>query len=145
MNVKEERFIVLSLGDTDSWGYNEHTLPMLIQLVDEYNPDARFFSRTGVVGYFFTSQSALKRVEEIVENAEKLRKEDERFSTLGIGVAEGKMLAEYEQSGILKQGSMMPIGDASVHAVRMSDKSGNYKESLSSLNKLFSIETSRSK
>jgi hypothetical protein len=39
MSIKRKKFIVLTLGDTESWGFNEETLPLLLQLVNSSSPD----------------------------------------------------------------------------------------------------------
>lgn len=41
VSIKRKRFITLSLGDLESRGYDEYTLPMLLQLVEASAPDYR--------------------------------------------------------------------------------------------------------
>ena len=85
VSAKRKEFIVLAVGDKNSYGYDEHTLPLLIQLVDSSAPDARQFNRIGVVAYYQRSSRAIAAVEDVLSRAEQLRDTDARFGTLGIG------------------------------------------------------------
>ncbi len=127
-----KRFIVLSLNEKDSWGWNEQTLPRLIQLVDSMEPDARIFTHTGVVAHFQASRAALKKMEQVVIGAEELRKNDERFSTLGTGIAEGECTTEFDTRGRVKERAMI-LGDAAGESVRSASKPNEYKETLQNL------------
>ena len=73
-------------------------------------PDFRNVVHTGVVGYFLTSRDALERVRRVVDSAGALRKEDKRFESLGIGLAEGLMIAEFTFWGQPKHGTL-PFGN----------------------------------
>jgi hypothetical protein len=96
VSIKQKRFIVLTLSDTESWGYEEHTLLLLLKIVDSSAPDYRMFTHTGVVANYLTSPSALQSVEKVVAQAEAFRDTDLRFATLGIGLAEGELIAEFD-------------------------------------------------
>src|SRR5262245_56518753 len=119
MSIQPKRFITLTLGDTESWGWNEHTLPMLLQLVDLSMPDYRMFTHTGVVANYLTSPRALKAVEETITKVESLRNTDSRFATLGIGLAEGELFAEFDWLGRLKTERERPMGSSLMDAVRV--------------------------
>lgn len=103
------------VGDKDSHGYNEHTLPLLVQLIDSSAPDARQFTHTGVVAYFLRSVRAITAIEEIISRAENLRDTDERFATLGIGLAHGQLLADFDWLGRVRR-CFSPLGDAANRA-----------------------------
>jgi hypothetical protein len=133
VSLKYKRFIVLTLGDTESWGYNEHTLPMLLQLVDSSGPDYRMFTHTGVVANYLTSKRALKAVEDIIARAETLRDKDPRFATLGIGLAEGELLAEFDWLGRLKADGDRPLGPALSDAVQVEGEPQRYRKILQTL------------
>jgi hypothetical protein len=117
MPVREKRFIVLDFSDRDEFGFNEHTLPPLIALMDSASPDHRPWCHAGVTGYFLASASAAKRVQKTIEAAEHLRDTDSRFASLGIGSAEGPMIAEFTWLGRLKT-QITPIGDVARVACR---------------------------
>jgi hypothetical protein len=115
MGAKTKRFIVVSVGDTGGYGYDEHTLPVLLNLVDSHRPDHRQFTHTGVVGYFRSSKKGLEVVRVLISEAERLRREDLRFDALNIGVAEGELIGEFDWLGRLKSKSL--IGGAIAEAV----------------------------
>src|ERR1043165_4676128 len=58
VSIERKRFIVLTLGDTEAWGYNEQTLPVLLKLVDSLAPDYRMFTHIGVIANYLTSPHA---------------------------------------------------------------------------------------
>jgi hypothetical protein len=133
MAAQRRRFTVLSLGDLDKWGFNEQTLPLLVSLMDFAEPDYLDAIFSGVTGYFVTSPRAMIRVEKAVRGAEKLRDTDERFSSLGIGLAEGEMLARFNWWGGVKQDGMPPLGLVHTEAVRCSYDPNAYREKLQAL------------
>jgi len=139
MSVKRKRFIVISLSDTESWGYNEETLPMLIYLVDFTKPDARMFTHTGVIAYYLSSKDSLKKVESVIDGAESLRDGDKRFSTLGIGLGEGEMIAEFDWKGRIKEKSPI-LGDVIGKAVKSASEPNKYREILLALRKSMSVD-----
>lgn len=133
MSIKRKKFIVLALGDTESWGFNEETLPLLLQLVDSSCPDHRQFTHARVIAYYFSSPQTLRSVEGVVSQAEMLRDSDSRFVSLGIGLAEGEMLAEYDLMGRLKTERLQPIGGFVADASRVEREGRRYKEALQTL------------
>jgi hypothetical protein len=133
VSFKRKRFITLTLGDMESWGYNEETLPMLLQLADSSGPDYRMFTHTGVVANYLTSRRALKAMEEAITRAESLRASDSRFATLGIGLAEGELFAEFDWLGRLKTDRERPIGTTLSDAVRVEREPQKYREILLTL------------
>jgi hypothetical protein len=136
VSVKRKRFITFTLGDTESWGYNEETLPMLLRLVDSSSPDYRMFTHTGVVANYLTSPRALKAVEEVISRAESLRDSDSRFATLGIGLAEGELRAEFDWLGRLKTDRERPMGESLADAVRVEREPQRYREILQRLREI---------
>jgi len=130
MAAKDRRFTVLALSDLDKWGFNEHTLPLLVALIDSEAPDYLQVVFSGVTGYFTTSPRAISRVEKAVRGAEKLRDTDERFSRLGIGIAEGKMIADFDWWGGVKKTGIPPLGQVANEAVACSYKLDDYREKL---------------
>ena len=127
MSVKSKRFIVLILADTDDWGWNEETLPMLLQIVDSSEPDYRSFTHIAVVANYFTSSKALKAVENVIAAAERLRDSDSRFARLGIGLAEGELVAEFDWLRF-KTGRTGPFGAAVNDAVQVARQPNKYRE-----------------
>ena len=135
MSFERKRFIVVSLGDTDSWGYDEQTLPMLLQIIDSSTPDFRVWTHIGVLANYLTSTHALRVVEEVIAKAARLRDSDPRFATLGIGLAEGELSAEFDGLGRLKtdRTSIRPLGEPLNEAVRCEREPEKYKETLRTL------------
>ena len=122
--------------DRDNWGFDEHTLPPLVALMDSASPDRSQWLHTGVIGYFLTSGHAVSRVQIVIEKAERLRTEDSRFTRLGIGFAEGLMLADFTSSGQLRP-QMVPLGTVANEASRSAQLSDAYKQPLQSLSREF--------
>jgi hypothetical protein len=130
MSSKRKRFIVLTLGDRETWGYNEQTLPILLEIVDSSAPDYRMFTHTGVIANYLSSPEALRTVELAITRAESLRDSDSRFATLGIGLAEGELLAEFDWFGRLKSNGDRPLGMALTEAVHSEREPQKYQEVL---------------
>ena len=138
MSVQRKRFITLTLGDRESWGYNEMTLPILLRLVDSSSPDYRMFTHTGVVANYVTSRRALRFVEDAITKSEALRDNDPRFATLGIGLAEGELIADFDWRGRLKARSDRPLGPSLTDAVKVEREPQKYREVLQALRRTFS-------
>ncbi len=132
MGAKVKKFIVLCVGDKDAYGYDEHTLPLLLHLIDASTPDARIFTHTGVVAYYQICRHALGAIKDAVSRAERLRDSDSRFSTLGIGLAHGDLIANFDWLGRLKQDST-PMGMAVNHASAGVRDAKKYNEILKEL------------
>jgi hypothetical protein len=111
-------------------GYDEETLPVLWELAASSKPAARTFNNRGAVTYYVSSRRAVAAVEALVAKVEALRATDSRFATLGIGLAEGAMVAEFDWFGRVKSDGSPPLGRTANDAngfVRQPDK---YKETL---------------
>jgi hypothetical protein len=133
VSIKTKRFIVLSIGDRDSVGYNEETLPLLLQMIDSGSPEARFFTHTGVVSYYQTSLQALAAAENVIHQIETLRVTDSRFSTLGLGLAEGDVTADFDWLGRLKPSCRVLVGRVAAEAVACEREPEKYKEKVQAL------------
>ena len=132
MPAKRKRFIVLMLTDRDNYGFDEHTLPPLVALMDSASPDGCRWLHTGVIGYFVTSRHSSTRVQRVIEQAEQLRTADSRFASLGIGLAEGPMVADFTWLGRLKP-DMFPLGTVANDASRSAQLPDAYQQPLRSL------------
>jgi len=106
---------------------------MLLRLVDSSSPDYRMFTHTGVVANYLTSPKALKAVEDIITRAEGLRDSDSQFATLGIGLAEGELIAEFDWLGRLKTDRERPMGTSLSDATRAEREPQRYREILQTL------------
>ena len=124
------------LTDRDNYGFNEHTLPPFIALMDAASPDGRQWVHTGVIGYFLTSFAALARVQQVIAQAEHLRGTDDRFANLGIGLAEGRMIADFNSLGRLNP-DMMPLGTVANDASRSANVPDAYQQPVQSLSHEF--------
>jgi len=130
VSAKSKNFIVVSIGEVGGYGYDEHSLPVLLRLVDSHAPDHRVYTHTGVVGHFFTSKKKLEIVRHLVSEAEALRAGDVRFADLKIGIAEGELIGEFDWLGRVKNGGVGLLGDANLEAVRAAKIPGAYKDKL---------------
>jgi hypothetical protein len=132
VNAKRKRFIVVCLGDTDtnSLGYDEDTLPILWELAASSKPAARTLNHRGAVTYYVSSRQAVAAVEALVAKAEALRDTDSRFATLGIGLAEGNMVAEFDWLGRVKSDRSPPLGRTANDANSLVRQPQKYKERL---------------
>lgn len=136
MAGKIKRFIVLVLTDGDNYGYDEKTLPPLVAVMDSGSPDGQHSNHISVIGFFLTSFRSLARVEAVIQKAEHLRSTDSRYAKLGIGLAEGRMVADFTWLGRLKH-EMMPLGDTANSAARSAQLPNGYLEALQSLHHEF--------
>jgi len=112
MNATVAPFIVVILGDSDAYGYDQHAIPVLAQIVESSSPDARTASHLGFVAYCRTSASTLEAVKILIADAEALRQGDSRFASLGIGLAEGELVAECDSMGRVSIDRIAPMGGA---------------------------------
>jgi len=108
---------------------------MLLQLVDSSMPDHRTFTHESVIGNYLTSPQSLKAIEDTITKAENLRDSDSRFSTLGIGLAEGEWIVEFDLLGRLNPKHMLPVGGSLSDAVRVGREPQCYQKLLQTLRK----------
>ena len=134
MPAKRKPFIVLTLGDRESYGFDEQVLEALVALMDAARPDYRNWHHAAVTGYFVASARSFRRVEGIVRRAEKLRSSDARFECLGIGLSAGEMIAEFTWLGRVNSTGGIPLGAASSVAAQLAIGSSDaYRTSLNRL------------
>lgn len=134
MSAKLKTFIVLAVGDKESWGYDEYTLPLLVQLIDSSDPDAREFTHTGVVAYYVRSNRTIAAVQEVLSRVESLRDSDRRFETLRIGLAHGQMIVDFDWLGRLKR-SFAPMGEVANRASAGVRGAQTYRDTFAELQK----------
>jgi hypothetical protein len=127
VSAKKKEFIVLAVGDRESCGYDEHTFPLLVQLVDSSAPDLRQISHPDLIAYYVRSSRTIAAVEDVLSRAERLRDTDVRFATLGIGLAHGLMVADFDWLGRLNQ-KFPPLGIAVIHASAGVRRAQTYRE-----------------
>jgi hypothetical protein len=132
MSGKRKEFIVLAVGDKESFGYDEDSLPLLIELIDSSTPDARTFNHRGVMAYYVHSNGAIAAVEGVLSRVERLRDTDRRFEMLGIGLAHGYMVADFDWLGRLKR-RFPPMGVVANRASRSVLGPQTYRETLAEL------------
>src|SRR5438128_2305474 len=101
------------------WGFDETTLPPLLELVESSSPNCRTVSHLSIIAHYLSSKQALKAVGKVVTMAETLRNNDLRFKTLGIGLAEGELIAEFDWLGRVKTHRTQPLGDSVNVAARI--------------------------
>jgi len=124
--------IVIAVGDRQSEGYDEPALLRLVQLIDSSAPDARVFTRIGVVGYYLRSARAAAAVADIILRAESLRDSDETFATLGIGLAHGPLIADFDAHGRVAP-VCIPLGEVSNRASGAVQGAQTYRDTLAEL------------
>jgi class 3 adenylate cyclase len=132
MPAKRTAFIVVMLGDRSGEGFDETTLPPLVDLMDSASPDYRqLLSPRGVAGYFVASSAAVERADQLIAAAEQLRQSSTRFETLGIGISSGEMIADFSWFGRLRSA---PLGTVANEASRLvSSAPEAYLSSLTSI------------
>ena len=130
MSAKPKRFIVISIGGTGGYGYDEQTLPVLLRLAESHNPDHWVSINTGIVSHFRTSKRNFLAVQKLVAEVESLKISDPRFSDLKIGVAEGELIGDFDWLGRLKTAGISLLGDTINEAVRASSKASDYQAAL---------------
>lgn len=132
------RFIVLALRDCDDYGFEEHTLPALATLMHAAAPEHRQSIATQVTGYFLTSRDALTRVRGVIEQVERLCAADSRLRSLGIGLAEGPLIADL--SMLSKSSDLPPLGTVANEATRSAKVPHAYRQTLQRLADEFPIQ-----
>ena len=132
MEAARKEFIVLALGDRDGYGYDEHTLAILVRLFQSSSPDMHRSTHLGVIGFFLSCHRSIAAVSDLVSAAETLRDGDSRFASLGIGISSGPLIAEFDRRGNVK-GSTMPIGETANRASSGVTGPQNYREILNAL------------
>lgn len=131
MSGQRKEFIVLAVGDREAEGYDERALLRLVQLIDSSAPDARVFTHIGVVGYYLRSARAATAVADTIARAENLR-DTEAFATLGIGLAHGPLIADFDADGRLKP-AFTPLGEVANRASGGVGGAQTYRDTLAEL------------
>ena len=132
MGAARKDFVVIALGDRGANGYDERALPVLVALTDSTSPDARVFSKLGVVAFFLPSERGIAAARALVSQAEVLRDRDTQFGSLGIRVARGPLLADFDSRGRVK-GGFTPVGETANRASAGVAREQNYPEILEHL------------
>ena len=132
MSGQRKEFIVLAIGDRHAEGFAEQAWLRLRQLIDSSAPDARVFSHIGGVAYYLRSARAVAAVEHVISRAEALRDSDEALSTLGIGLAHGPLLADFDSRGRVDP-AFLPVGVVANDASRAVQEAQTYRETLAKL------------
>ncbi|NBV21941.1 MAG: hypothetical protein EBS05_08480 [Proteobacteria bacterium] len=133
MNAQLKRFIVVSLSTADSSGYDRHTMQQLLRVVEPSSPDTRYVNYLGMAAYFLTSAQTFSVVERLISDLENLRDTDSQFATLRIGLAEGELIADFDEAGVLRTESMLPLGGAVNEAAWCGREPNKYKTILLTL------------
>jgi class 3 adenylate cyclase len=132
MSAKRKAFIVVMLGDRTGDGFDETSLPPLVDLIDSASPNFRqLLVPRGVAGYFVASAAAAERADRVVAAAEQLRQPGTPFERLGIGISAGEMIADFTWFGRLRSA---PLGTVANEASRLvSSAPDAYVSSLTSI------------
>jgi len=132
MGAERRDFIVIAVGDTESYGYNEQALPPLIALADSTAPETRVFTNIGVVAFYLPSERGIAAARDLVSQAETLRDRNSQFTSLRIGVARGPLIADFDRRGAVKR-DFTPLGEAANRASAGVARKQNYREILEHL------------
>ena len=132
MGAARKEFVVVALGDRDGYGYDEHTLPILVRLVQSSSPDTHRSTPLGVMGFFLPCRRSIAALSDLVSAAETLRNSDSRFASLGIGISRGPLIAEFDWRGKVKS-STMPLGETANRASSGVAGPQNYRETINAL------------
>lgn len=129
MPADRNRFIILALADRDGWGWNEHTAPPLVALLEEFKTDGIYMTLSVIFGCFSMSGVGLERVHTAVAYAETMRSHDKRLASLGIGVVEGEVIARFAPDGKLDP-KFPPLGETITQAARASMQADGHREAI---------------
>lgn len=129
MPADSNRFIILALADREGWGWNECTTPPLVALLEEFEADGIYVTSKVITGFFATSLTALERVHTAVAYAETIHSHDERFVSLGIGVAEGEVVVRFTADGKLDP-KLPPLGETITQAARAARQAGGHRDAI---------------
>ena len=132
MSGQRKEFIVVAIGDREAEGFAEEASVRLRHLLDSSAPDAAVFSHIGGIGYYLHSARAIAAVEDVIARAETLRDTDATFSTLGIGLAHGPLLADIDSHGRVDP-AFLPVGVVANDASRAVHGMQAYREALAEL------------
>ncbi len=132
MSGQRKEFIVLALGDRDGEGFSEGVHLRLLQLIDSSAPDTRVCSPRGFVAFYLLSLRAVAAVEQVISDAETLRDSEQAFASLGIGLAFGPLIANFDSRGRVDP-SFLPIGVVANSASRAVQTEQTYRDKLSEL------------
>jgi hypothetical protein len=129
---QRKEFIVLAIGDRDGEGFGESTYLRLLQIIDSSAPNAHVCSPRGFVAYYLPSPRALSAVEEVIAQAETLRDSDEACASIGIGLAQGPLIADFDWRGRVKP-AFLPVGEVANFASRAIHGEQTYRQTLREL------------
>ena len=132
MSGQRTEFIVLAVGDRDGEGFPESAYLRILQFIDSSAPDARVCSARGFVAYYLPSPRALSAVEQVISQAEALRDSDAACASLGIGLAHGPLIADFDSHGRVN-GAFPPVGEVANTASRAIHAEQVYRNTLSEL------------
>jgi class 3 adenylate cyclase len=132
VSAARKDFVVVALGDREAHGYDEHTLPILVRVTESSAPDAQLSTHHGMIAFYLNSPKAIAAVSDLISAVETLREADHRFASLGIGVAHGPLLAEFDWRGRVKK-SFTPLGETANKASAGVIGPQNYQETLNEL------------
>ena len=132
MGAARKEFLVVALGERNGHGYDEHTLPILVRLLESSSPDTHHSTHLGVMGFFLPSRRSVAAVSDLISAVETLRDGDSRFASLGIGISRGPLIAEFDERDRVKS-STRPVGETANRASSGAVGAQNYRDILSTL------------
>jgi hypothetical protein len=134
MTIREEQFYIVSVGDREGDGFNELTLPSLVSIVDEFNPDGIVIVHSGIVALFRRKRHDTRDIQTLCDSLDQLRNTNPDYSALGIGLAEGQLIGEFDRRGKMVNADQF-LGDARIDAVRIEAEPHGYRRVLANLQK----------
>jgi hypothetical protein len=132
VSAQRKDFIVLAIGHRDGEEFRESAYLQILQLIDWSAPDARVCSPRGFVAYYLCSTTAVAAVTDIISRVDTLRDTRTNYSSLGIGLAHGPLIADFDWGGRVKPSSL-PLGEVA-NAASVAVRQGQiYRNILSEL------------
>jgi class 3 adenylate cyclase len=129
---QRRNFIVLAIADRDGQGFPETAHLRLLQLIEASAPDTRVSSPRGFIAFYLPLSRAVAAVEDVISALEALRDGDQAYTSLGIGLAHGPLIADFDWRGRVKP-AFLPVGETANRASRASVTEQTYRDILAEL------------
>jgi hypothetical protein len=112
MKAKHGNLMILYINDEN--GFNEVTVPILIQIINSHNPDYYEFLNPGsFLIYWKATTQKQKKYDSLLTEVKDLIKKDDRFKDTRVGTAKGEMVFQTNWLGRIMSSPMgRPGNDA---------------------------------
>lgn len=116
MNVREEEFFILAIGECEDFGFNSEASSALLKVAEATKPDGMSVSHSHIILFYLSNNRTEAEVSSYASSILTL-KDKEAFSSIGIGTAKGTLSGEFDGSGRMVEADRFS-GDSRVEAVQ---------------------------